>query len=272
MEDKENQQVISSYKVGFLNKLEITDTGIRDRALDIPYSLIKECYCSRNISKVPDRCVVKYIDKSELEKRVEFGGNAIEVYSDIMRSSIRYEHRILPKPSLQISQLADQLRQYGTEAELIEPEVEHNKQDESSWRLGLGGIRLRSTNVETVGFHEEGVINRVPGAVGFDGSGEVRIRYFMDCTIRVKPIPMAPVTGSPVKKFLGRVVDYYWRNNKLAQRLNEDTKLRSMLVKSKAPEIEVRGNHIRIQDKKFPSAKLFQCIDRIAGHIHQEAS
>lgn len=45
--------------------------------------------------------------------------------------------------------------------------------------------------------------------------------------------------------------------------------IRKMLIKAKAPTIEVKGSSICIQDKRLSSVKLFQGIDRIAMHILQ---
>ena len=267
MKDVESQRVVATHKVGFRNRLEITDKGIRDKRVNIPYSLIKRC--SIYSYGVPDKCAVKYIDQSGLERRVGFGGPAIEVYSDIIRTSMQCGHRISRQPSPKIVQMGNQLRSVGIESELIEPEVEYNEQGDSSWRLELGSLTPRGTNIDTVRLRETG---QITGSAGMYYTAELHIQYSVDYMIQIEHIPHISCEGRPEKKFPGRVVDYHWAGASLAETLNEDTQLRQLLVKAKAPAIEVKGNNIRIQDKKLPTVKLFQCIDRIAEYIRKEAS
>ena len=309
MKNAEGQQVLARHKVGFRNTLEITARGIRDRRVDIPYSLIKECYCLRNHYRVPDRCVVKYIDKSGLERHVEFGGRAIAINNDILRISKKFRHIIPYKPSAKIVQMANQLKGLGVESEFLERGAEYDKETNGSWQLELGSLKLRSSSIDTIRLREIGT-EKTSMVVLPSNSYRIRdkadIYYLLDYVldspeisdaeydelmlelrrleenypqfstpdymIQIHNIRDIHCVGQPRRGFWRRVVDYHWEGATIAESMNEDTRLRKMLVKAKAPAIEVKGNHIRIRDKRFPTVKLFQCIERIAGHIRQETS
>ena len=91
------------------------------------------------------------------------------------------------------------------------------------------------------------------GGIDKNGEGSIILHTRYDKALKIKN--------------LVREDDYHWEGDKLAQTLNQDHRLRKMLIEAKAPAIQVEGNHIRTQDGKFPSPKLFQCLDRIAGHF-----
>ncbi len=238
MKDIDSQQVIATHKVGFKNTLEITDKGIRDRSLTIPYDLIRECNCLRNWHGVIDRCGVKYIDQSGSERHAEFGGRAIDLFSDIMRTSSRYGHKISPRPGRTIIQMANELRHHGVESEYVEPEVEHNEQGDRSWQLELGSLKLKGSNTDTVRLTEQGQCEEnyasTPAGPGVSFP-KVIIQYSVDYIIQIQNIPDTTCIGCPKSKFPRRVVNYHWEGANLAENLNEDTQLRKMLVKAKAP-------------------------------------
>lgn len=323
MKDVGSQRVIASHKVGFRKKLEITDKGIRLGKLNIPYNLIKECNLYRNHYGVPDRCGMKYIDKSGPDKHISLGGHSLAVWRDIMRVSEEQGYRIPQQPHGDLDKWARRLRRLGIESEFIGPEYEHCTQSNSSWQRDLGGLRLSGSRVHAVNIRETGTITaeQVWAQYGSYTVTKVDTLYRFDYIIQVQPTRDAACYGKPVRKFLGRTVDYEWGSgelprevrelprevrpsmtlaeilrraklsqtetreerdssqhqdklsqSRLAQRLNEDAHLRKMLVKARAPAIEIGGNHIRIQDKKFPSSKLFQCIDSIAEYVRKQAS
>lgn len=316
--DVGSQRVIASHKVGFRKKLEITDKGIRLGKLNIPYSLIKECNLYRNHYGIPDRCGMKYIDKSGSDKHISFGGHSLAVWRDIMRVSEEQGYRIPQHPDGDLDKWARRLRRLGIESEFIEPEYKHCTQSNSSWQRDLGGLRLSGSRVHAVNIRETGTITEVQawGQYSYLTVTKVDTSYRFDYIIQVQPTRDAACYGKPVRKFLRRTVDYEWGSGELprevrevrpsmtlaeilrraklsqietreerdssqhqdklsqsglAQRLNEDAHLRKMLVKARAPAIEIGGNHIRIQDKKFPSSKLFQCIDSIAEYVRKQA-
>ena len=139
--------------------------------------------------------------------------------------------------------------------------------------MDFGGLKLKNSSIKEIKISEDGEIE----GGGFASEPalpviERKIRYHTDCTVQVKPSFDIACSGTPETGFLKRIVDYRWMNDGLAQRLNEDTHLREMLIAGKAPAMAIRGNHIRIVDEKFPTLAVFQCIDRIAEHIRQGAN
>jgi len=62
-------------------------------------------------------------------------------------------------------------------------------------------------------------------------------------------------------------VNYDWQGDKFAERLNQDSELVEMLIRAKAPPIEIRGDHIHLEDTKFPDQILLLSIERIIEHM-----
>lgn len=312
MKDVGSQRVIASHKVGFRKKLEITDKGIRLGKLSIPYNLIKECTLYRNHYGVPDECEMKYIDKSGPDKHISLGGHSLAVWRDIMRVSEEQGYRIPQRPHGDLDKWARRLRRLGIESEFIEPDYEHCTQSNSSWQRDLGGLRLSGSRVHAVNIRETGTITEVQYGSGtgtkvdtlyrFDCIIQVQptrdatcygkpVRKFLRRTVDYKwgsgelPREVRPINTPADRLRRAKLSQTETREerdssqhqdklslSRLAQRLNEDAHLRKMLVKARAPAIEIGGNHIRIQDKKFPSSKLFQCIDSIAEYVRKQAS
>ena len=266
MKDTEKPRVFASYKLGFRKTLKLTDKGIRTEKLNIPYGSIKECNCYRDLQGVPDRCALKYIGESGLDEHVEFGGRGLKIYSDILRISRQYGYKIPQRPHGKLSQWARGLKGLNIESEFVEPEPGYHTQSDSFWMRDLGGLELRGTGIDTVKVVERGEITvNSP----FTGERRVDIEHYFTYVIQIEPIPSIYCHGTPIKKFPRRVVDYHWQGSKLAESLDKDAELRKRLTKAKAPPIEVEGNHILMQDKRFPSSKLFRCIDMIAGHVKE---
>lgn len=67
--------------------------------------------------------------------------------------------------------------------------------------------------------------------------------------------------------FSQKFVNYDWQGGKFAERLNQDNELVEMLIRAKAPPIGIRGNHIYLEDNKFPDQMLLLSIERITEHI-----
>ncbi len=147
---------------------------------------------------------------------------------------------------------------------------------ENYWSRDLGGLKFRATNVDVVRVIEQGwvVYTPIAGVAGTASSTGVSVNtsYEVDYTIRAQTSARIACEGKPEKQVLIRVVDYVWKGGKFAKRLKEDAQLREMLIRAKAPPIEIKANHIHVKGDKFPSRKLFECIDVIAGHVRREAS
>lgn len=84
--------------------------------------------------------------------------------------------------------------------------------------------------------------------------------------------------AKPVKKgfFNREIVDYKWGGEELAQRLNADSELKSMLLREglgeiridhiqKLPSVGIHGENTK--EKVFPRKEAFEVYDRIAQHI-----
>ena len=236
---------------------------------------------------------------------------AIKLYRDILEASESAGHRIRQRPAKKLVTFAKQLRAIGVECEFIEPQIQQKqghddmgrkagigaegdlvfvdsegnvvKRDdtlaglcevaETYWRRDLGGLKLSVANVDLIRVTEEGWVDFTPTGGQYGAGGpDVNIGYEVDYTIQTETPARIACKGEPEKKFLIRVVDYVWKGGKLAKRLNEDAQLREMLIRAKAPPMEIKANHIHVKGDRFPCRKLFECIDVIAGHAHREAS
>lgn len=271
MKDVEGQPVIASHKVGFLDRLEITDEGIRYKKFNIPHSQIGECSIYRSLRGVPKNGGITYTDQSGKHKHLQFGGMVIEVCSDIIRIAKQCGHTISWQQSTEIVLVANRLKGLGVESEFIQPSVEYNKQSSKFWHLDMGGLKLRGANADMVKVREHGSTH-LGMAGGQTWETKVDIQFHIDVILQIECTRETACRGDVVKRFPRRVVDYQWVGKEFARRLNEDAQLCKMLVKVKAPPMRVEENHILIQGKRLPSLELFRCIDRIAGHIRQEAS
>ena len=167
----------------------------------------------------------------------------------------------MQQPHQEIVNLAGQLRTLDMECEFLGPDVQHNRVDaeelSASWHIDFGGLELKHSNIAQIKISEDGGRSVTPatsvmGASTFP-TEERHFQYQTDCTTQIEPVFGITCTGEPMKKIPARVVDYHWEGDKLAQTLNQDHRLRKMLIEAKAPAIQVEGNHIRTQDEKFPS-------------------
>jgi len=233
---------------------------------------------TRNSAGVPDRLVITYSDQAGLDRYVECGGMTVQICNDITGIALRYGYRIPQRPFSAITIMANQLKAYGIESDLTEPDVKQNQLREETdsfgpygrstgwfWQLDMGGLRLKGCNIDSISVLEAGC-----GGPGFHQSPITStFIYHTDCTIDIEPVPNAMCQGRPRKRFPRRIVGYDWEGSKLAPRLNDDDKLVQMLVKAKAPEIKVKGNKISFHDKKLLTVNLFRCIDRIALHLRE---
>jgi len=269
MKETEQPRVLASYKVGFRKKLELTDKGIRTKKLSIPYALIQECNCYRDSQLVPNRCGVKYIGESGFYRHVVFGGHGLEIYRDILRISGQHGYKISQSPHVKLFGWARRLEGLNIESEFVEPDFAYNRKSGSSWMIDLGGFKLRGTHIDTVSVEERGKI--IESGYGQYSSRKIDIQYLFTYGIQIDPIPNILCHGRPEKRFPRRVVDYHWEGSKLAENLNKDTELRKRLRKAKAPSMKLEGNHVQMQDKRFPSLKLFHCVEMIVGHVLEEA-
>ena len=267
-------------------ELSLTDRGISIKGkLNLPYSSLAEI----SGEHFPAAVYLQYRDERGRHRGVkiipyhswnEFLASPIKglkLYSDIA-TALRAgsgQHRIKQRPVKKLMNLAQQLRAIGAESEFIDPEVKWNRFSEKAWRRDLGGLRLSGTNLGSISVTEEGWIEVTQGAGQYPGSVTIRARYDFDYELHLGFSATISCNGSPRKKLLVRVIDYVWKDGRIASRLNQDAELRQMLTKAKAPPMQIntgRTYHIYVRRQKFPSQKLFQCIERIAEHIRAEAS
>ena len=215
MNDAESQQVIASHKIGFRTNLEITNKGLRRNRVNIPYGQIRECMFTRNSAGVPDRLVIRYSNQAGLDRYVECGGITVQICNDITGIALRYGYRIPQRPFSAITIMANQLKAYGIESDLTEPDVKQNQLREETesfgpygrstgwfWQLGMGGLRLRGCNIDRINVLEAG-----SGGPGFHQSPITStFIYHTDCTIDIEPVPNAMCQGRPRKRFPRRIV------------------------------------------------------------------
>lgn len=276
--------VIASHLTGW-HRIDLTDEGVRTKDRYIPYRSIVDCSLWRSDRHIDTACIIRHSDdrgriiETRLKKERSLGG--LSIFSDIIRISRQHGYKVAQRPNEEMAYLASRLRAIDVESEFLEPDVQHNRvsqtEDSGSWHMEHGGLMLKHSNINYIGVNEDGILSTTPGYAGPSGGSPSSVnigqQYHIDCKIQIDTAADVVSSGKPHRKgVLKRVVDYDWAGGNLAKRLNEDTQLREMLVKAKAPAIEVRGDHIRIEDKKFLTPKLFQCLDRIAGRVRQQAS
>lgn len=272
------ERVLDSHSTGY-HRIDITDEAVQTKNSNIPFSSITECAFQRFPYRVKPTCVIKYIDQQGSTQEASLQGESfysgLSIYTNILRISEQHRHRLVQQPHQDISDLATQLRSLDIECEFLDPDFQLNRVNEAelstSWHVDLGGLELKHSNILQTKIREEGRHVWVGGADA-GGGEELHFRYHTNYKIRIQPAFGITCVGKPVKQFPRRVIDYHWEGDKLAQTLNQDRQLRPMLVKAKAPEIKITGNNIHTEDEKFPSLKLFQCIDMVAKRVREEAS
>ena len=283
--EAQGREAIATYEFLFGKKVLIMEEGICTKNLYIPYTSIKECgYYNRTWFR-NFICIIKYVDDQGRNKEVKFRGHAnypfaaLKLYTDILRISKQYGHKIVQKPDEKLIDLANQLKDLNVESEFIEADVQQNKASEgvkwsgNFWQRDVGGLKLSCSNVERIKVSESGDLTMTPGPTAGSNQPHYETRYHTDWVIPVEQTLSIDCVGRPKRKFPRGLVDYEWQEggHKLTQRLNQDGQLRQMLIEAKAPAIRITGNHIYIEDKNFPSQKLSQCVDTIACYIRQEA-
>lgn len=271
---KSSEDIVASYKKG---RVQFTDTSIRTKRLfsrlEVPYYSVKGC-TFRNRER-DFYCIVRYVDRSNREKEANLASStdatAHEIYTHILQVCNRLGHKIVQYPDPKMVRWRDQLERFGVACEFIEPSVDDFRvsrdNDHCSWRRDLGGFRLRNPNIDSVTVRESGWAEYEDW--GPNAHWRIETDYYFDFVVRVSSVPPIACKGSPIKKFRVRMVGYNWQGPSLAQTLNDDADLREMLVKAKAPPLELNDNHILINNC-FPSARLFRCLERIAEHVRRE--
>jgi len=284
MKDIESQRVVASHKVGFRRRVDFTDRGIRVKGLIkeiyISYASIWECTLR---GPLDFGCIVKYVDslgrdkEAKLAHSVPYVSASFEIYAHILRICDQFGQKVIQYPDPKMVRWAERAEYLGVECEFIEPNVAYNTAsgggDFRSWQRDLGGYILQNPSINMAKVRETGTASyqHSTGPYGGGGGWSSRINYDFDYVVKVSSVPRIACTGSPIKKFWIRTVGYKWGGTTLAQILNDDAQLREMLMKAKAPTIELRENHILITDKRFPSERLFRCLERIAEYVGREA-
>lgn len=283
MKDIKSQRVVASHKVGFRRRVDFTDRGIRVKGLIkeiyIPYASIWGCTLR---GPLDFGCIVKYVDslgrdkEAKLAHSVPYVSASFEIYAHILRICDQFGQKVIQYPDPKMVRWAEQAEYLGVECEFIEPNVAYNTASGSgdlrSWQRDLGGYILQNPSINMTKVRETGTASyqHSTGPYGGGGGWVSRINYNFDYVVKVSSVPRIACTGSPIKKFRVRTVGYNWGGTTLAQILNDDVQLREMLVKAKAPAIELKENHILVTHNRFPSERLFRCLERIADHVRRE--
>jgi len=140
--------------------------------------------------------------------------------------------------------------------------------------MHLGYLRTYGINISKINVTEIVVEFKVSDEHSWSGErDEVSKMLVTDFIANTEKAVKLSCIGIPHKRFklFGGVVDYEWQGAGFDQWLDQDVLLHSLLRKANAPSIVIGSNHVYIVDEKLPSADVFQCIDRIAGHICRKA-
>ena len=155
------------------------------------------------------------------------------------------------------------------ESEFIEPRGPWTAGGDS-WYVDLGGLKLTGTNVDEIKIAERGWVEIPPSTQDSAGMVSWKTHYDFDYTAQAENSVRTNCNGKPKRKFFIRVVDYNWQGGGLADRLNQDARLRDLLISNKAPAIEVVGKHIYTTATGFAGPGVFLCLDQIARHVRGE--
>jgi len=164
-----------------------------------------------------------------------------------------------------INEFCEHLRQIGVNASVLEFGSPLSLADSSG---GTGYVKLEGRNIDL--------------ADSFYGSVSGKSRsYHSEYYVRGNVEGLEnrlKAEGKPVKKsfFSSETVDYKWNGEDLAQKLNADSELKSMLIKEELGGISIGSsfNHQYVwiqgekhRDKAFPTHEAFEAYDKIAHHI-----
>lgn len=289
-------EIIASYESG---KIQLTDTNIRikhrfRRIEEIPYHSIEGCtfdsshYSGRG-SEPSYWCTILYVDKSGIARDVKLASSkdkyAHEIYAHVLKTLKSLGLKIKQFPCQQMAEVGDMLSCCCAECDFVEPNVNdctitYDYPRNLAMDFDLGGYLLKDTNIEIVRVRRWGWSSFIEGSDLRYGQGQyfyygsdfdTDIKLYFDYIIRADTVPQIYCDGHPVKKFLKGTVDYHWEGTTAAQKLNEDSKLREMLIQAEAPEIKLKKNHILIRAEGAPSVLLFESTARIAEHMLHEA-
>lgn len=302
--DERDRHAIASYTIS-KGRLYLMHTGVHIQRellpdIEVPYSSIVECsYFHRLKGTLAAGCIIRYIDKSKRPKTLKFCSatddpvGALKAHHGLLHVSKKQGHRLRQKADDNLARFAGQLKNEGVESEYLEPKQLHletsvtrapgtdatrvaffPKSAKFCWERELGNLRVGKSNVDLVEVRERGDAD-VFGTymyplIAVGKAHRLRPQYQLDFIVKIDPVPQIRSNGEPSKGFLRRIVSYQWQGGSFAEKLNQDDKLINMLRKAKAPRIQVKSNRISIESKRFPTVEVFQCIDRIAGHIRKE--
>ncbi len=246
--EAQGREAIATYKVVFHKKVLIMEKGICTKNLYIPYTSIKECgYYNRTWFR-SFTCIIKYVDDQGKNKEVKFRSRAdcpfavLNLYTDILRISKQYGHKIAQKPDEKLINLANQLKDLNVESEFIEADVQQNKASEgvkwsgNFWQRDVGGLKLSCSNVERIKVTESGNLTINPGSTYVPvNQYNYETRYHTDWVIPVEQTLSIDCVGRPKRKFPRGLVDYEWQEGGLAQEPKQDMTLREIMSQSKKP-------------------------------------
>lgn len=224
------------------------EEGICTKNLYIPYTSIKECgYYNRTWFR-SFTCIIKYVDDQGKNKEVKFRSRAdcpfavLNLYTDILRISKQYGHKIAQKPDEKLIDLANQLKDLNVESEFIEADVQQNKASEgvkwsgNFWQRDVGGLKLSCSNVERIKVTESGNLTINPGSTYVPvNQYNYETRYHTDWVIPVEQTLSIDCVGRPKRKFPGRLVDYEWQEGHFIQEPKQYMTLREIMKQSKKP-------------------------------------
>ena len=191
-----------------------------------------------------------------------------------------------------INELCEHLRNIGINATLLES----GSSEAVGGILALGNIKVEGRNLDLI------QVERQPG-----GGSNIVYQYHYAVRANVEGLEdKLKADAKPITKglFSKEVVDLKWEGKELAQLLNTDSDLKSMLLKEGLdkvvvrpdkkhqcvmithppkiprqvsvsigglPSIPVRGGGLTAGRKEFPTLEEFDAYDRIAKHIRSIA-
>jgi hypothetical protein len=212
---------------------------------------------------------------------------AHRVYTRILQTCNDIGHKIAQYPCPAMEHFRKKLESYVLECKFIEPDVDacvlwtySSDPNVEGWEMDIGGYALENPYIKEVLVQEHGkaeykYVSHGESSGSYEWVVEKKYDYkYLNRDPQLHNVDCRGVLQKDTYKltFVTPVVDFLWGpvGASGVQRLNEDSQLRQMLMKTKVPEINLKYNSILITDTRVPSEKLFRCVERIAEHMMQE--
>jgi hypothetical protein len=271
--------------------IEYADNSIRVkrffRRLEIPYDSIKGIifdFASSWTNSAPQYiCTVRYSDRSGIDRKFKIASSssdwAHKIYTHTLHTCERLGYEIAQEPGCEMESLGKRLEGFGAKCSFLQPNVDDctisDKWGEQfRYSIDLGGYEIEKSGISVLRVRKNGWMEGEENASwltgGMNGTGSgprFRFEYEHDYEVRVDSVPIIRCIGRPKRRLLKGMVGYDWEGPPQSQKLSSDAQLEAMLVRAKAPVVQLVNNHIFVRDNKMPSEQLFRCIEQIAGYI-----